>query len=92
MTAINYISKLKERVSVNYSNYYFEAVITVIFHDVIWEIYLLLGMKDSCLYKSGNPDLSKYPAEYRRKNVLKPARNTNLHWNAVWKELSEFHT
>ena len=28
-------------------------------------------MKDSCLYKSGNPDLSKYPAEYRRKNVMK---------------------
>lgn len=71
MTAINYISKLKKRVSVNYSNYYFDAVITVIFHDVIWEIYLLLGMKDSCLYKSGNPDLSKYPAEYRRKNVMK---------------------
>ena len=30
-------------------------------------------MKDSCLYKSGNPDLSKYPAEYRRKNVMKQA-------------------
>ena len=30
-------------------------------------------MKDSCLYKSGNPDLSKYPAEYRRKNVMKPS-------------------
>ena len=71
MTAINYISKLEKRVSVNYSNYYFDAVITVIFHDVIWEIYLLLGMKDSCLYKSGNADLSKYPAEYRRKNVMK---------------------
>ena len=73
MTAINYISKLKKRVSVNYSNYYFDAVITVIFYDVIWKIYLLLGMKDSCLYKSGNPDLSKYPAEYRRKNVMKQA-------------------